>query len=394
MNRKRLLPILAIAAIALVVVIWAVRRANGGPRDVIRLSGNIELTQVDVAFKVPGRLAERPVEEGQAVKKGMLIARLSQEQVEQQVARERAGVTVAESQMRQMRTAVELQKETLSADVALREAELRQAEARLRDVQAGARTQEIESAKAAVDEAAAEEQRATRDLQRAETLHKNDDISTAQYDQFRARQRAAAAEAKRAREQLALVQEGARKEEIEAARQQVARARAAVRLSQAASLELRRRQQELDTRRAETDRARAQWAVAQEQLRDTVASSPIDGVVLTEAAEVGQIVAAGTTIVTLGDIEHPWLRGYINETDLGRVKIGARVRVTTDSFPGKVYWGRVSFIASEAEFTPKQIQTPEERVKLVYRVKIDIPNPSRELKLNMPVDAEILLNEK
>jgi HlyD family secretion protein len=96
-------------------------------------------------------------------------------------------------------------------------------------------------------------------------------------------------------------------------------------------------------------------------------------------------------VLTVGDIERPWLRGYISETQLGRVKLGQKVKLTTDSYPGKEYWGRVSFIASQAEFTPKQIQTKEERVKLVYRVKIDVDNKSRELKSNMPVDAEIVL---
>ncbi len=84
------------------------------------------------------------------------------------------------------------------------------------------------------------------------------------------------------------------------------------------------------------------------------------------------------------------MRGYVPETKLGQVKLGQKVKVTTDSFPGKIYNGRVSFIASEAEFTPKQIQTKEERVKLVYRIKIDVENPNRELKLNMPVDAELV----
>ena len=113
--------------------------------------------------------------------------------------------------------------------------------------------------------------------------------------------------------------------------------------------------------------------------------------VLVKAANVGEIVAPGTTIVTIGDIDHPWLRGYITERDLGRVKIGAKARITTDSYPGKVYQGQVSFISSEAEFTPKQIQTSEERLKLVYRIKIDVDNPQHELKSNMPADAELVL---
>ncbi|MBM3775168.1 MAG: HlyD family efflux transporter periplasmic adaptor subunit, partial [Acidobacteria bacterium] len=138
---------------------------------------------------------------------------------------------------------------------------------------------------------------------------------------------------------------------------------------------------------------RAQAGIAQSELDDAVAIAPIAGVVLVKSAEVGEILAAGTTILTIGDIERPWLRGYIPETHLGRVKLGTRVKVTADSFPGKVYWGEVTYISPEAEFTPKQIQTQEERVKLVYRVKVSIDNPNQELKANMPADAEIVLPE-
>ena len=130
------------------------------------------------------------------------------------------------------------------------------------------------------------------------------------------------------------------------------------------------------------------------QINDTVVVAPIDGVVLVKSAEVGEVLAAGTTVVTIGDIDHPWLRAYINETDLGRIKLGQSATLTTDSFSGKTYPGRISFIASEAEFTPKQIQTQEERVKLVYRIKIDVDNRSHDLKSNMPVDAEIQVNDR
>jgi len=387
---KRIIPIVAAIAVVFVAAIW-VLWGRAAKRNIV-LSGNIELTQVDIAFKVPGKLIERPVDEGQAVKKGQLVGRLDPEQVKRQRDSAAAAQTAAESQLRQMLTAVAYQKELLNADVELRGAELRQAEARLSELLAGSRRQEIEAARAALDEAVTEERRATRDWERAQTLYKNDDISTSQHDQFQARYKAAVATATQLRERLALVEEGPRKEEIEAARAQVARARAALRLSEANRLELRRKEQETDARRAEVQRARALVAVTDSQVEDTAAFSPMDGYVLSKAAEVGQVLAAGSTVVTIGDLDHPWLRGYINEKDLGRVKLGARVKVTNDSFPGKVYWGRVSFISSEAEFTPKQIQTREERVKLVYRIKIEIPNPQHELKSNMPVDAEILMD--
>ena len=179
---------------------------------------------------------------------------------------------------------------------------------------------------------------------------------------------------------------------IKAQQGQVERARAAVKIAEANSLEMKRREQDLGTRRAEIARSTASIAMIDSQLADTIVSSPVDGVVQVKAADVGEVLAPGTTVVTVGDIDHPWLRGYVNETDLGKIKIGAKAKVTTDSYPGKVYQGRVTFISSEAEFTPKQIQTEQERVKLVYRIKIEMDNPRRELKSNMPADAEIVLD--
>jgi HlyD family secretion protein len=258
-------------------------------------------------------------------------------------------------------------------------------------MRSGARPQERQDAHAAVEAAQAEAERARKDWERAQVLHKDDDISTSQFDQFRSRSESAAAALQSAKEREALVLAGPREEQIAAQVAQVERARAAVRLAEANSIEMKRREQELATRRAEESRSKASLSLIDTQLADTVAISPVDGVVLVKAADVGEVLAPGTTVVTIGDIDHPWLRGYVNETDLGKVKLGSKVKVTTDSYPGKTYNGRVTFIASEAEFTPKQIQTQQERVKLVYRVKIELENPNHELKLNMPADAEIVL---
>jgi len=111
---------------------------------------------------------------------------------------------------------------------------------------------------------------------------------------------------------------------------------------------------------------------------------------MTRAVDPGEIVAPGTSILTVGDIDHPWVRAYINEPDRQKIRIGQEVKVTTD-VPGKVFRGKITFISSQAEFTPKQIQTQQERVKLVYRIKVEVENPGRQLKSNMPVDAEIVL---
>jgi HlyD family secretion protein len=305
--------------------------------------------------------------------------------------RETAGLNSALAQLAQAETSLAWQKENLAADLEQRKADLASYQARLEELKNGARPQEIQEAKAAVESAQAEFDRANRDWDRAQTLYKNDDISTAQHDQYRSRWEGTEATLKQTKERQALVVAGPRAEQIAAASAQVQRARASIKLAETNTLEIKRREQELTFRRSEIERAKANVALIDSQLADTVALSPVDGVVLVKAADVGEILAAGTTVVTVGDIEHPWLRAYINETDLGKVKLGTKAKVTTDSYPGKIYEGRVTFIASEAEFTPKQIQTEEERVKLVYRIKIELDNPRHELKSNMPADAVISL---
>jgi HlyD family secretion protein len=387
--KKRI--VLLVVILAAAAAVYAYRAKGRAPSDRIVVSGNIELTEVNIAFKTSGRLVERTVDEGDAVKKGQVIARLDRDQLTAQRNRESAGVDSSEAQLAQARTALEWQRATVAADIEQRKADLAAGEARLTELRNGARPQERQDAHAAVSAAQAEAERARKDWDRAQTLHKNDDISTAQFDQYRTRWESADAALRSAREREALVLAGPRAEQVAAQAAQVDRARAAVKMAEANLLELKRREQELTTRRAEAARAKASVALIETQLADTVAVSPVDGVVLVKAADPGEVLAPGTTVVTVGDIEHPWLRGYVNETDLGKVKLGSKVRVTTDSFRGKVYNGRVTFISSEAEFTPKQIQTQQERVKLVYRVKIEMENPNRELKSNMPADAEILL---
>jgi HlyD family secretion protein len=125
----------------------------------------------------------------------------------------------------------------------------------------------------------------------------------------------------------------------------------------------------------------------------TTLSAPFDGVITVRQAELGEVVVPGTPVVTIADLDHIWLRAYLNETDVGKVRLGQEALVTTDSFPHKQYQGRISFIASKAEFTPKSVETHAERVTLVYRVKIDIPNPDHELVIGMPADARIKLGE-
>lgn len=388
---KKIVLLIVVVLLMAAAFLFLSRRNTRDESNRIVVSGNIELTQVNIAFKTSGKLIERTVDEGDSAQKGQVIARLDRDQLLAQRERENAGLNSVIAQLAQAETSLAWQRENQAADLEQRRADLESYEARLRELKSGSRPQEIEAAKAVVESAQAEYDRARRDWERAQTLFKNDDISTAQYDQYRSRWESAEAALKQSKERQELVVEGPRTEQIDAAAAQVQRARALLKMTESNALEIKRREQELAFRRSEIERAKANLGLIETQLADTVAVSPVDGVVLVKSADVGEVIAAGTTVVTVGDIDHPWLRAYINETDLGRVQLGAKARVTTDSFPGKVYEGRVSFISSEAEFTPKQIQTEEERVKLVYRIKIDLENPNRELKSNMPADAEIPL---
>ena len=389
--RKRIPIVIIIVLVAAGAAFYFFRKSEEETKHRITVSGNIELTEVNIAFKTSGKLLERAVDEGDAVKKGMVLARLDRDQLLAQRDRDAASLQLSIAQLSQAETALAWQKENFAADMEQRQADLAAYQARLQELKNGSRPQEIQEAKAAVESAQAEFDRAKRDWDRAQTLYKNDDISTAQYDQYRSRWEGTEAALKQTRERQSLVLAGPRKEQIEAAAAQVQRASAAIKTAESNRLEIKRREQELPLRRADIARARANLALMDTQLADTIAVSPVDGVVLVKSAEVGEVLAAGTPVITIGDIEHPWLRAYINETDYGKVKLGARVRITTDSYPDKEYEGRVSFISSQAEFTPKQIQTQEERVKLVYRIKIDVANPHQELKSNMPADAVLEL---
>jgi HlyD family secretion protein len=391
MKRRILVLIVLLSAAA---ALWWRLRQNGGDPNVLVLHGNVELTEVDLSFKLPGRLLELAFREGDLVKAGAVLARLDQAELERTRDREAATRELASSNLAQLLTGISYQKEAIDSDLALRKADVAAAEARLRELETGSRPQEIEQARAALTDAEAQHAQARADFDRAQRLFKNDDISRAQFDQFRTRFDSTAAVVQRTREAFALVKEGPRKEQIDQARAAADRARAAVRLAEAARIDLRRREQELGARRADVARAEAQLKILDTQIDDRVLRAPLDAVVLTKSAEQGEVLAAGSVVATLGDLARPFVRAYVSESDLGRVKIGQTARLRTDSYPAKSYEGRVSFISSQAEFTPKQIQTEKERVKLVYRVKIETANPAGELKNNMPVDVELRLDAR
>jgi HlyD family secretion protein len=228
----------------------------------------------------------------------------------------------------------------------------------LAELEAGSRPQEVAAAEATLRSAEAERDRARLDFTRKQELFKHDAISSRDLETTQAQLKVAEARTAEIGERLKLVREGPRAETITQAKARVAQAAAAL-------------------------------ALAETRLENTKLTSPLAGVVLSHNIEPGEFVAAGTPIVTVADTAHLWVRAYISQTDLGRIQHGEKVAVRTDTFPGKSYDGTIGFIASEAEFTPKTVQTPKERVKLVFRIKVDLVNANDELKPGMPADVVI-----
>jgi HlyD family secretion protein len=299
-------------------------------KNIIALSGNIEAHESDVSFQVQGRIVDLPVEEGQRVEQAAVLARLDSTDLRQQVAHDDAALKVSEAQLA----------------LAL----------------AGTRPQEIEQAKQTVVDAEADLREKKLDYERNQMLYDRKLIATLDRDLAETALKRAQATYEHTQKAYDEAVEGTRKEQIAVNRATVVQAREALGISRI-------------------------------NLDHTVLRAPKAGVILVRQAELGEVPAPGTPVVTLADLDNIWLRAYINETDLGRVRWGQSVVVTTDTYPGKTYHGRISFISSSAEFTPKSVETHAERVTLVYRIKIDVENPNHELKPGMPADAMIQLSQ-
>ena len=381
-NKHKKILIAGAAAVGLLVLVGYIVSWSRRSSATLRVSGNIEVTDAEVSFKLPGRVQERLVDEGQMVKAGQIVARLDNAELAQEAALGRADAQAAQAALD------ELLAGSRPEEIAQAKAASEQAKAHLDEMLAGSRPQELAAAEAALRRAQAETERAKLDMDRYAGLYKKEIVSAQQNDAIRTAYETALQRQREAEEQFKLVREGPRQEQIEQAHAAYLQAQERYELVRKGP-----RKETIEQARARAEQVRQALAVAETRLGYATLSSPLSGTVLSKNIEPGEYVAAGTPVVTVGDLEHPWLRAYINETDLGRVKVGQRVRVTTDTFPGKAYEGHVSFISSQAEFTPKSVQTEKERVKLVYRIKVEVANPKMELKPGMPADAEILFEE-
>lgn len=321
------------AGIAMVVVlagaaaVWLLTRGDGGDATTLTVSGTVEATDARLGFLVPGRVAEITVVEGERVGAGATLARLDTRELDARVKAARADVEAAE--------------------------------AALAELEAGARDQEITSTEAALRAAETRAAEAASNAERAERLFEGRAISRQALDRALTEQRAAEATETQAREALDLVREGPRQETVRAAR-------------------------------ARLGQAHARLAQVQAARDDAVITAPFAGVITVRHREPGEAVGAGGPVLTLLDPDDRWVRIYVREDRLGAVRLGASAHIVSDTYPDRVFDGEVVFIGSEAEFTPRNVQTAEERVRLVYPVKVRISgDPEAVLKPGLPADVAL-----
>ncbi|MBI1737578.1 MAG: HlyD family efflux transporter periplasmic adaptor subunit [Candidatus Rokubacteria bacterium] len=374
---RLLLAAVVLAALGLTAT-WAARRF-GATDASLHVTGTIEGTQVDVSAKMAGRIVELPVREGQRVERGQLLARLEAPELEAEARRSEAAIGTATARLRDLEAGTRVEE--------IREAEARaaRAAAQLEDLLAGARQQEIEQARAALRNARATREWTEADYRRIRQLFAKDLVAAQEVDRARQAYEVALANEQSARERVALVEAGPRAHEVAAARAELTAARERVALLRAGP-----RPEAVAAARAQVAEARATLDLARARLAEARLTAPISGVVLRRNLELGETTGVGTAVLTLLDPADLWLRAYVPETDVGRIRVGQRAAVTVDAFPGRPFPGAISEIASEAEFTPRNVQTKKERVNLVFRIKIALQNVDGVLKPGLPADAELV----
>jgi HlyD family secretion protein len=381
---------LVLAAFALLVigaagvVVWGQRSRRGAE---LYYSGTIEATQSNIAFQISGRVQSVLADEGRYVQTGELLAVLDRVEFDAQREQARAGLRRAEELVKQAEVALEINRRVLPAEVDRAEAAVKALQAQLAQAESGFRVQEVERARLAAEAAQASLDNARRDKERNDALFRKGVVAERTRDNADLAFQTALKEHGRAREAYRLAREGSRREEIDAARSRLAEGQAALRLAQSNLQKIQAFEQEVEAARAQAASARAALHLADIQVAHTELRAPFAGVVVSRNIEPGEVVAPGREVISIADLSVVDLKVFVGQTEIGKVRPGQAVEVKIDTFPDKTYPGEVAYISPQAEFTPKIIQTQKERVKLVYLVKVSVPNPNTELKSGMPADA-------
>lgn len=350
-------------------------------------SGTIESIESNIAFQVSGRVQEVLVDEGQAIRKDQVLARLDASTYEARVQKAAADLEQAVHAASQAEIQLATIEIAAPAAVARAEAAVRSLEANLDEMEAGYRRQEVHRAEQARLAARATLEEARRDKERYEKLFERKVVSAAEMEAYALRHETALREYERAKSASDLSREGFRKESIRAAAARLSEGRAALDEAKGNLKRIDAARAALDVARARVHAAQAALRLAETEGAWTVLAAPFDAIVTSRNVEPGEVVTPTREVLSVADLRSVELKIFVGETELGTVKPGQNATVRTDTFPEKDYGGTVIYISPEAEFTPKIIQTHKERVKLVYLVKIALSNPDLELKPGMPADA-------
>jgi HlyD family secretion protein len=389
MKKGRILGVLALLGI-IAGAFFLLRSYLTRSSSLIEASGTIETTEIDVSFQAAGKVEEIRVQEGDKVTAGQVIARLDARSLAENAARAQAQLETAKVALSQQGEALEMARATVPEQQKAAAAAVGLAEALYAQAKTGPRKQEMKEAEAALTAAEAARTKARLDVERARELFRRQVSSQAALDAAEAAFTAASSQRESAAQFLDQLKEGTRKEQIDSAEAQLHQARAGLAQASAGLMQIHLKEKDVASAETRLQDARAALNLAQINLDYGELKSPVSGWVLLRNIEPGEVVNVGTPVVTLGDIEELWMNVYVGEREVGRLRLKDPVNIRVDAYETEVFPGNIIFISPEAEFTPKNIQTKEERTKLVYRVKVAIRNKDQKLKPGMPADAELM----
>jgi HlyD family secretion protein len=322
-----------------------------------------------------------------SVEKAQVLAVLDRREFAALRDQAQANLQRAEQNLRQLETVLEISRKVLPAEVDRAAAAVGALQAQLREAKSGYRLQEVERARLAAEASRVTLDNARKDKERYDELFRKGVVAERARDTFNVQFETALKENQRAVEAYNLSKEGFRREEIDTARSRLAEGEAAQRLAESNLKKIEAAEQEVEAARAQVAAAKAALDVTEIQLGHTELKAPYTGMIISRNVEPGEVVTPSQEVLTISDLSRVDLKVFVEETEIGRIVPGQPVDVKIDTFPDKTYAGRVAYISPQAEFTPKIIQTHKERVKLVYLVKVSVPNPNYELKSGMPADA-------
>ena len=384
--RKRII-IIAFFSLLVVVFLLVYLGQRSARLKQLYYSGTLEATQAELSFQVTGRVLDLPVDEGQSVEKDQILAVLDPSEYQARYDQAKANLDAAKADLERLELNLEVYKKVLPADVERAEAGVSALKAQLDQMEAGYRVQDIKKAEHNLSSLKTAMEMARKNKERYDKLFSENIVSEKEHDSATLQYETALEAYESARANMDQLEEGYREEDIRAAKAKLVEGEAALKQARSNMAKIDMTEKEVEAARARVKASEASFKLVETQLGYTELKAPFNGIITNRNIEPGEVVSLGREVISIADLSYIELKIFVDETEIGRVKPFQSADVTVDTFPEKIYEGKVSFISPEGEFTPKIIQTHKERVKLVYLVKILIPNDNLELKPGMPADA-------